>query len=254
MAETDTRAAARRLATAWKRQVWFDELPPAERPATLDAAYAIQRQMQEEIGEASAGWKIAGASPNGLRASPSGKALFGFLRSTCVHPSGVALAMPHGGVTLEVEVAVRFGKTVAPASTALDPALIDEVFLAIEVVRSRFRNRKAVGQPSFVADDAGFHAFIRGDVLPGGLGSTLLGEAATLSRNGVMIAGPLTGEDRTDPLSSLHLFWAHAASRRLVVPAGAFVTTGTQTAPVDVVEGGIYQGSLGGHEVRLHLQ
>ena len=252
--DTDIRAAARRLAAAWNAQSWIDKLPPGERPATLDTAYAIQRQLQEETGEPSAGWKIAGASVNGLRASPSGQALFGFLHGSCVHASGVNLAMPPGGVTLEVEIAVRFGQEAAPATTPFDPVLIDEAFVAIEVVRSRFHDRKAVGQPSFVADDAGFHAFIRGDALPTGLASVALAEAAQLTRDGVVISRPLSGDDGTDPLASLRLFWAHAASRQIVVPAGCIITTGTQIAPVDATEGGTFQGRLGSQVVRLKLQ
>ena len=251
--DTDTRAAARRLAAAWKTQSWIDALPPDERPATLDAAYAIQCRLQEETGEPSAGWKIGGASVNGLRASPSGQAVFGFLRGSCVHACGAELAMPPGGVTLEVEIAVRFGRAAVPATTPFDPALIDEAFMAIEVMRSRFHNCKTVGQPSFVADDAGFHAFIRGDALPGGLASAAFTEAAVLTRDGVVIGHPLGADDGTDPLAALRLFWTHAASRQIVVPAGAIVTTGTQTAPMDVTEGGTYQGRLGSHMVRLRL-
>ena len=247
-------AAARRLAAAWNGRTLLDELPPAERPATLDAAYAIQRRLQEELGEAGAGWKIGGASVNGLRASPSGQPVFGFLRGSCVHESGAVLDLPPGGVVLEVEIAVRFGSHVAPASTPFDPAMIDRAYVAIEVVRSRFRDRKAVGQPSFLADAAGFHAFVRGDELPGGSQSPAFGEAATLSLDGVPIAGPLSGDDGTDPLAALRLFWDHAASQQLVVPAGAFVTTGTQTAPVDATRGGTYQGSIGGYVVRLQLR
>ena len=251
--DTDTRAAARRLAAAWNSQTWIDALPPAERPATLDAAYAIQRQLQEETGEPSAGWKMGGASVNGLRSSPSGQATFGFLRASCVHASGVALALPPGGAVLEVEVALRFGRQVAPATTPFDPALIDAAFVAIEVVRSRFHDRKAVGQTSFVADDAGFHAFVYGAVLPGGLASGAVAEGAMLSRDGVPISPPLSGDDGIDPLESLRLFWDHAASHGIVVPAGAFVSTGTQTAAVEVSEGGTYQGSIGSHVVRLVL-
>jgi 2-keto-4-pentenoate hydratase len=256
MEETDASiaAAARRLAAAWNGRTLLDELPLAERPATVDAAYAIQRRLQEELGEASAGWKIGGASVNGLRASPSGQPVFGFLRGSCVYESGAVLALPPGGVTLEVEIAVRFGRQVAPASTPFDPALIDRAYVAIEAVRSRFRDRKAVGQPSFLADDAGFHAFVRGDELPGGAQSPVFGEAASLTRDGVPIAKPLAGDDGTDPLAALRLFWEHAAAQRLVVPEGAFVTTGTQTVPVDATQEGAYEGSIGRHVVRFRLR
>ena len=250
----DPRPAARRLAAAWNDQAWLDPLPPEERPTTLDEGYDIQARLQQELGDGSIGWKIAGSSVKGLRLSPSGKALFGFLRTSCAHASGVGLPLPPGAVTLEVEVAVRFARDAAPASEAFDASMIDAAFVAIEVVRSRFHDRKAVGQPSFVADDAGFHAFVLGDELPGGLQSPALAAPAALHRDGAPLAGPMVGEEATDVLAALALFWTHAASRNLRVPAGTIVTTGTQTAPVDVREAGLYEARIGAGVARLTLR
>lgn len=248
----DPRAAARRLAAAWTSRTLLDALPEGERPATLDEAYDIQQALQRELGERSAGWKIGGASVRGLQSSPSGKALFGFLRESCVHASGAVLPLPQpGAVTLEVEIAVRFARDAAPASEPFDPSLVDAAFVAIEVVRSRFRDRKAVGQPSFVADDAGFHAFIRGDEFPAALRSPELAEPAFLHRDDAPVAEPMAGEEGIDASVALQLFWAHAAARGVRVPAGAIVTTGTQTRPVDVGRPGTYEGGIGGRTVRV---
>lgn len=251
----DPSPAARRLADAWRTGARLESLPEAERPADLAQAYAIQAALQAQMGDGSAGWKIAGGSVNGLKASPSGQALFGFLRSPCVHRSGMVLLAPASGVfTLEVEAAVRFGKAVSPAETPFDAhEMIDAVFLAVEVVCSRFVDRKAVGQPSFIGDDAGFTAFVLGDALPLGVRSALLDAPATLHFEGQLVGPALAGDDRTWPLEALKLFWAHAAAAGTPVPAGSIITTGTLIKPFDTAEPGAYEGRLGDCRVAFSI-
>ncbi|MEF7613117.1 hydratase [Aquincola sp. MAHUQ-54] len=248
----DPRAGAARLAAAWRKRTRLAELPPEERPADVAQAYALQAALQQAMGDGSVGWKIAGGSVNGLKASPHGAPLFGFLREPCVHPSGAVLAAPPASAvfTLEVEVALRFGRAAAPAEEPFDPAgMLDAAFLAVEVVCSRFVDRKAVGVPSFIGDDAGFHAFILGDPLPLGAASPLLGEPATLWHHDEQVGPALAGDDRTDPLQSMALFWRHAAQQRWSVPAGAIVSTGTLIKPWDTAGPGTYEGRLGAARV-----
>lgn len=244
----DPEAAAARLADAWRRRLRLAELPPAERPADVGAGYAIQAALQRRMADGSAGWKVAGASVAGLRAAPHGAPVFGYLRDPCVHPSGAVLAAPPNGAlfTVEVEVALRFGRACRPAEEAFDAAaMIDAAFLAVEVVCSRFIDRKAVGVPSFIGDNAGFHAFIKGDALPQGAASPLLDAPATLWHHGELVGPALAGDERTEPLVSMQHFWAHAAAHGLAIPAGALVTTGTLIKPWDTMTPGTYEGRLG---------
>lgn len=240
--------AAQRLADAWRRRHRLTELPPEERPADVQAGYAIQAALQRRLADGSAGWKIAGASVNGLKAAPHGAPVYGYLREPCVHKSGAVLAAPPNGTmfTVEVEVAVRFGRACQPATEAFDAtAMLDAAFLAVEVVCSRFVDRKAVGVPSFIGDNAGFHAFILGDALPQGVASPLLQAPATLLHHGDVVGPALAGDDRTDPLVSMQHFWRHAAEQGLAIPAGAIVTTGTLIKPWDTMTPGTYEGRLG---------
>ncbi|MBJ7262630.1 MAG: hypothetical protein JHC61_02315, partial [Burkholderiaceae bacterium] len=158
-----------------------------------------------------AGWKVAGASPAGLRASQFGVALFGYLPSMRMHTSPASLALhPAGPYTLEVEVAVVFGRTVRPAYEALDIAsMVSGAHLAIEIVRSRYVDRTKVGAPSFIADNSAFHAFVLGDALPGEWDIAALQERAALMRDGVEFASALNGDALTNPAASLALFWEH---------------------------------------------
>lgn len=251
MTTFDSNAAARRLAEAWRTQAWFDALPEGERPATREQAYEIQDRLAEALGEPLRGWKVAGGSVHAIRASLWGRALFGFVPASCLHASGVALPLPPGEVTLEVEVALRFARDISPADEAFEPSMVESACVAIEVVRSRFHDRVAVGVPSFVADDAGLHALVLGERLADGLPSTALETTVALLHETVPIAGPLTGQAGNEVAASLRHFWGHAIERGLRVPAGAVLTTGTQTRPVDFARTGALEGRFGDASVRL---
>lgn len=244
----DPEPAAARLAEAWRHRRRLAELPADERPAGISHGYAIQAALQRRMADGSAGWKIAGASVSSLKAAPHGAPVFGYLRDPCVHPSGAVLAAPPNGAafTLEVEIALRFGRACRPAAEVFEPAtMIDAAYLAVEVVCSRFIDRKAVGVPSFIGDNAGFHAFVKGDALPQGAASALLAAPAQLLHYGEVVGPALAGDDRTDPLAAMQHFWAHAAALDLAVPAGALVTTGTLIRPHDTMKPGTYEGRLG---------
>lgn len=245
-------SGARWLANAWRAGILLEDLPDNARPTTAEQAYAMQHQLLQELGDQGAGWKVAGASRKALAAHP--EPMFGFLRRSCMPGNSPAMALPATGVfTLELEIALRFARTVVPASAAFEPDMVDAAFLAFEVVRSRFRDRKAVGRWSLLADDVGFHAFVQGDLLPGGLQSALLPLPATIHRDGALCGQPLSGDERVDARQALGLFWEHAARHRLTVPAGSLLTTGMVAGAVDALQPGTYEGRLGELSVRLLL-
>lgn len=241
---------AQSLAKAWRAGLLLEDLPDNARPHTQAQAYAIQHRLLQELGDQSAGWKVAGASRQAMAAHPM--PMFGFLRKSCLHDNGPLMAMPATGVfTLELEIALRFARTVEPADTAFEPEMVDAAFLAFEVVRSRFRDRKAVDRWSLLADDVGFHAFVQGDFLPGALQSELVSSPATVHNGNALCGPPLSGDERVDVRHALQLFWDHAAQHRLTVPAGSVLTTGMVARAVDVHQPGTYEGRLGGLSVRL---
>jgi len=252
--EPDLTKGADRLAAAWRDGLRLDALPDAERPQTLDQAYAMQARFVALTGGAS-GWKIAGASPRGLREDAPMPPALGRLLPSRMFASGTTLRVPDGAVfTLEVEAAVVFARDVAPARDAFDPAsMIARAMVAVEVVCSRFVDRKAVGFPSFVADNAAFHAFIQGEALPGGAASPWLASPAALYHDGVAVAEALTGEARTDPLLALGHLWKVFAANGTTIAAGDTVTTGTLTVPLDTDAPGEYEARLGEASLRFTL-
>lgn len=249
----DPANAAVRLASASRTGRSLKELPEAERPSTLEEGYAVQAAFVDQLGEGVAGWKLAGASPRGLRGALPDPPATGLLVASRIVGSGAVVQLPAGrDATLEVEVSFCFSRAVSPADEDFDPAsMIGEASLTVEVVCSRFLDRKSVGQPSFVADNAGFHALVRGDQL-GVTGSATFEGDAGLWRDGDRIASSLAGEDRTNPFLSLGLLWERLSEQRGAIAKGAIVTTGTLTAPVDVF-GGYYEARLGDARVALTL-
>jgi 2-keto-4-pentenoate hydratase len=250
----DLSSAAQRLATAFKTNQSLTALPEAERPTTLDESYVAQAEFINLLGEGIAGWKLAGASPRGLRGEAPNAPVTGLLVPSRVVTSGAVVQLPPGrNATLEIEVSLRFSRDVAPAEEAFDASsMIEEASLTIEVVCSRFVDRKVVGQPSFVADNVGFHTLVRGDKLDF-LDSTPFAGDAELLQDGNPIAGPLSGDDRTNPYLALTFLWSQLSEKRLTIPKGAVVTTGTLSVPVDVTQSGHYQGRLGNASVSFTL-
>src|SRR5271170_8005436 len=137
MTDQTIRQAAALLVEARRQRQKLDGLPPALRPPTAAAAFAIQDEVMALLGERAGGWKV-GLAPG---APPSCAPLFASL----IHESPFeipAAAVPLLGV--EAEIAVRLGRDLPPraAPYARDDVLaaIDGVCPAIEIVDSRLRD------------------------------------------------------------------------------------------------------------------
>lgn len=246
-------AAARRLQHAAGNRQLLIELPADERPATVDDGYLVQTTVLSAGGEPLVGWKIAGASPRCLRGEVPAVPLIGGVVPSRILRSGSALIIHAGApLTLEAEVAVSFARAVAPADEPFDLAMIDQVFAAIEVVRSRFVDRKAVGQPSFAADNVGFHALVCGAAVALQPGAAFQANVE-MRFNDQVIATALLGDDRTQPFQALSFLWSEFARRGITIPRGAVITTGTLTLPVDVTGPGLVEARVGDTRVALRL-
>lgn len=237
--------AARRLAAAWRADARLDELPAAERPRDLAEGYAVQVALADELGGI-AGYKLGLSSAAAMARSGLGGPARGFMTGDRIKRSGATLAPVAGPLLVEVEIAFVLARDVPAGTRVADPAgLVGDAHLAIEVVRSRFNDRIAVGLPSFLADSVGFHALLLSDPLPGGVGSDLLGAPAELLHDGTRVAGPLDGPERTDPLHAFKLFLDQAAAANLPVAKGMIVTTGTLVAAYESDARGRYEARLG---------
>ena len=110
---------------------------------------------------------------------------------------------------------------------------VGEMRAAFELVLSRFTNRRAVGWPSFAADNGAFQALILGgrlgpDQVPGMVGSLVV------TADGEEAARSLSGEGATDPAAALADLVATARERNMVLPKGSIVSTGTVSKPFNM--------------------
>lgn len=238
-------STAERLLGCWRSGELLTSLPPALKPSTLQQGYDAQDELFKAAGGRRTGWKLGVGSPAALRAGNLDRPLVGQLDSARCYPSGTTLLLPaYTSVTLECEIAFVLNRDLPPVTgRVVEAADIRATCVTFEVVRSRFVDRKAVGWPSFVADNVGFEALIVGDALCDGANSQKLrelAESAVVYLNDEPRARGLMGEAAIDPLASLAALYAHAAERGETLRKGDIVSTGAMCAPFDLQGSGYH--------------
>ncbi|MFI8980733.1 2-keto-4-pentenoate hydratase [Ectopseudomonas khazarica] len=228
-----------RLLECWRNGELLTSLPPELKPGTLAQGYDAQDALFKAAGGRRNGWKLGVGSRAAMRAANLERPLVGQLETARCYPSGTTLLLPASTpVTVECEIAFVMGRDLPPfVGREVQPGDIEATCVTFEVVRSRFVDRKAVGWPSFVADNVGFEALIVGHVLCEGANSQALAElaeSAVVLVNGEPMASGLKGEAATDPLASLTALYAHAAERGTFLRQGDIVSTGAMCAPFDL--------------------
>lgn len=233
----DPAPAAAMLATAWRADAQIAELPPAIRPSTLREGYDVQDRLLADLGERIVGWKLGVGSPNGMRNARIDRALIGRVVESRCFAAGATIALrDRAPLAVEIEIGFVLGRDVAPGSASGPPMeLVDTIRITCEIVRSRFVDRRAVGWPSFVADDSGFRALVVGDAMSAATAKSV-SESVAVRVDGREAARAAVGDDRTDPLASLMALLAHASDRGITLRKGDIVSTGSASKPFDLAQ------------------
>ncbi|KQP72878.1 hydratase [Methylobacterium sp. Leaf113] len=250
----DPRPAAELLRDAYRDGRPFVELPEAVRPRTMAEGYDVQDRLLAALGAESVGWKLAIGSHKGKRSSGVGRSIAGRVLKDHLHADGAALRMPHAGaVTIEFEIAYRIARDVAPDAPVVPAAdIVGETCAAFELVLSRFFDRRAVGWPSFAADNSAFQALVLGPAIP----AADLAEVArslVVEVDGTERVRAVTGDDVTDPLAALTDLMAVARERGMTLPAGSIVSTGTLSVPFDLAGPGRITARFAGRSLGFTL-
>lgn len=163
----DLERAATLLADAWRTGSQCSELPPEARPVTIDDGYTAQDRMVALLDDEVVGWKLGAGSVRTRRETGLGRSIPGrVVQSRLFRPGNAVPLRDDAPVTVEFEIAFVVGRTTEPGDDCTDVAgLIAEARMTCEFVRSRFVDRRAVGWPSFAADDADFDALVVGPPL-----------------------------------------------------------------------------------------
>ena len=231
----DPAPAAAMLAEAWHGGALLAELPPALRPQTLAQGYDIQDRLVATLGRPVVGWKLGVGSAVQKRQSGVGRSIAGRILGSHLHHGGDTVPLPNAApVTVEFEIAYVLGRDVQPDEPAF-PVMdaVAEVRVAFELVLSRFTDRRAVGWPSFAADNAGFQALVLGDRIDPDQVPDLV-RSLVVSADSQEAASSLSGDDATDPQAALADLVATARERGMVLPRGSIVSTGTVSKPFNV--------------------
>ncbi|SMO98927.1 2-keto-4-pentenoate hydratase [Paracoccus laeviglucosivorans] len=202
------------------------ELPQDLAPASLAEAYAVQDATLRQIGPAG-GWKVA--------AKPDGEPRCAVLPASAFHASGVTLKVPPAGFEAEVETAFVFA-TGLPARTR--PYQRDEVaaaigsmHLAVELISSRFIDRKSIPPLSPIADLQGNAAVILGPAIAGWRDIDLAALALTMRLGDARIEWPLKNLGLPQTLEVLTWLANHALTRGGGLARGDVVITGARLGP-----------------------
>jgi 2-keto-4-pentenoate hydratase len=243
------------LAQAWRNGTILTELPAETRPRTMLQGYAIQDRLVADLGQTPVGWKLGMGSALQKRQSGVGRSIAGRVLKSYLYQDGDTVPLPNAApVTVEFEIAYVLGRDVRPEEAPC-PVLeaVREVRVAFELVLSRYKDRRAVGWPSFAADNGAFQALVLGQTIDAGRIPELSRELV-VSLNGSEAARSLSGEDVTDPQGALEDLVAIARERGTVLPAGSIVSTGTVSKPFTLSGQAEVSASFGGEKLGFRTE
>ena len=195
-------------------------------PATLSDAYAVQDATLRRLGPVG-GWKVA--------AKPHGEPRCAALPALAIHQSGEKLSVPKSGYELEVETAFVFGRRVRPGDDVLSS--IRSVHLAIEVLGSRFADRRSLHPLQPIADMQSNAAIVVGPPVAEWEDHDLATLDMDLRIDGAPIAAVQRHHSREQAVSLLSWLAAHSDSRGLPLDDGTVVITGARIGPLSLGAG-----------------
>lgn len=232
--DTATRAAEM-LTTAWRDGSQIAELPGDLHPASRDAAYNIQDEMARLLGWEVVGWKMGMTSAPTQRQFGADAPLPGRLFREVMYEAPATVAA--GGLTkpiVEPEFAVRLSADLPPRDAAYTrdevAAATAAIHLAIEIASYRVAMPEVVPL-RIVADNGGSAGCVIGPEVADWRSVDFLTVPVALHIDGALAAPGLTGNARIDPVDVTAWLANDLSARGIGLTAGAYVLTGSATAP-----------------------
>ncbi|MCK1542868.1 hydratase, partial [Bradyrhizobium sp. 179] len=162
------------------------------------------------------------------------RSIAGRVLATRRHEPGAAVRLSFAApVTIEFEIAFVLGRDIDHGFTGDPKSAIAETRVTFELVMARFIDRRSVGWPSFAADNSGFEALIIGERLDQHQIPELL-SSLVVSVDGEEKARAAAGDDATDPYGALTDLVSIARERKMILPKGSMISTGSASMPVAV--------------------
>lgn len=227
----DPGPAARLLTQVRHGSTQIVELPEVLRPTTIGQGYDVQDRFIELLNEPVVGWKLGVGSAKLKQQSGVGRSIAGRVLGNRRFDPGATVPLSFAApVTIEFEIAFVLGEDIDHRFTGDVRNAISETRVTFELVMARFVDRRSVGWPSFTADNSGFEALIVGDPIDISHIPELL-SSLVVSLDGQEQARAAAGEDATDPYGALGDLISIARERKMILPKGSIVSTGSASMP-----------------------
>ncbi|MBD9454480.1 hypothetical protein IB244_23550 [Rhizobium sp. RHZ02] len=222
-------------ATAGER---ITDLPEDLVPLSVDTAYAIQDATL--VGQQIGGWKVAPAAAGQVpRCSPI--AASRFVKNGSALPAG--LHAPE----VEVEVAFKLSKDLPVASSRADvSAAVGSLHVALEILDSRFVDRRQVSALTALADGQSNCLVVAGDGIDGVQDFDSAGLAPVLKMGGTQYEVTKTLPDSGGVLDAVLWLANHAAARGQPLRTGQIIITGARVGPVPIAANSSLDATLSG--------
>ncbi len=210
----------------------------------IAAAYAVQAQVARALDLRASGWKVG--------FTPAGDAWAAPLFASDVFKDGATVRVPAGrSVKVEAELGVRFARDLPPRpgqpytrDEILDA--IDQAFVGIELVASRFANAADVPFDTRIADLFNNASYAIGATLDDFRHLDLAALPCKLTIGGKVFNDRIGGHANGDPFVPLVAWASRQADALGGLKAGQFLTTGTLNDPVPLDQDALIEAELGG--------
>jgi len=216
-------AAAARLVEARRSGRKIAALEADLLPQSNDDAYAVQEETLRLLGVTHAGWKVGSTGPaTEIIAAP--------LIAALVKPSPARFAAAEADFrAVEAELALMIGRDVPGGASADEAwAAVASVHVAIELLDTRYADRRAQGAAALLADMQNNGGFTYGPPNPV-TAVDFLGSKVSLLIPGSDGEKAVGGNPAGHPKRLLAWLSGHAASRGRPLKKGDIVTTGSHT-------------------------
>lgn len=247
----EAREIARLIAHHWRVGSKLDALPPALRPADLEAGFRAQAALAGALDDIAVGWKLAATAAPGQRHIGVDAPIPGRLFAGRVVADGAEVPMDGNLMRVaECEFVFELGADLPPRDA---PYGRNEVMAAVAALRpglelpdSRFSDFAAAGAPSLAADNACAHWMVLGapaaadwreaDLAAHATRLLIDGDEVTRGRGADVLGDP---RDALTWLANRHALLGEG------LRAGQVITTGVTGQPSPIAPGNRVVADLG---------
>lgn len=215
---------------------------PGQLPETLESAYAIQTESIARWRDEVSGWKVAMISPAD-RARLSAERIAGPIFRSFTHEvqSGSCKTVPiyEGGfAAVEAEFILELGVALEPSARDYSDeelvGIVSAMYVGVEIASSPMAAVNKLGPTCAVSDFGNNAGLLVGPEIPDWSSRPLESLPATVTVDGVVVGNGSADAIPGGPLQALRFLITLCGTRGIVLPKGAYISTGAATGVHDV--------------------